>query len=103
MRRSQEQPSLMNYQSKECIQIDRRKWNDLPACDNVDKTEQVIGVLCFRRCDVIADVKLREASQTLHRWVIYTEKATNPDFSTAQTRTATSCMFALFKVTQEES
>ena len=27
----------MNYLSTEFIQIDRRKWNDILACDNVDK------------------------------------------------------------------
>ena len=27
----------MNYPSKEFILIDNRKWNDTPACDNVDK------------------------------------------------------------------
>ena len=27
----------MNYPSKQFIQIDKRKWNDIPACDNFEK------------------------------------------------------------------
>ena len=39
------------------------------------------------------------------QWLCHvcTEEATIPDFSTAQTRTATFCMFAPSEVTQEES
>ena len=32
----QEQSSLMKYPSDEFIQIDKRKWNAIPACDTVD-------------------------------------------------------------------
>ena len=51
---------------------------------------------------MISNVKVFELSQTLNGWVIYTEEATNPDFSIAWTRTTTSCMFVPSKVTQEE-
>ena len=33
----QAQSSLMNYPSKEFIQIDKRKWNDISACDAVER------------------------------------------------------------------
>ena len=33
--KQQEQPILMNYLSEEFIQIDRRKWNDIVAGDDV--------------------------------------------------------------------
>ena len=65
--------------------------------------EQYIGVLCFRCYDVISIVKVCEPCQILNGWVMYTEEATNPDFSSAWTRAAVSCMFAPSKVTQEVS
>ena len=34
--KQQEQSIPMNYHSKEFIQINRRKWNDILACDNVE-------------------------------------------------------------------
>ena len=44
--------------------------------------EQFIGVLCFRSY-VISNAKVLQPSQILNGWVIYTEEATNPDFSIA--------------------
>ena len=34
----QKEPSIpMNYPSKEFTQMHRRKWNDIPTCDNVER------------------------------------------------------------------
>ena len=105
----QAQSSLMNYFSKELIEIDEKKWNDIPACDTVERsslgwniskrltafcdietlmieklTEQFIGVLCIRRHDVRSEVKVLELSLTLNGWVISTEEAKKTGFNVAQ-------------------
>ena len=58
-------------------------------------------VLCFRSYDVIVNVKNCESTQILSDGVIYTEEATNRDFSIVLTRTTISSSFVSFKVTQE--
>ena len=88
----------MNYPSKEFIEIDEWKWNDIPAVDNVKSvsysenlkeddgvftTSKTSLVLCFLCNDVTSEAKILEPSQILCGWVSYTEEATNPDFNTA--------------------
>ena len=76
--KQQEQSNPMNYRSEEFIQINRRKWNDILACDNVERCSlawkiskrltafvrhreldhrEVDGAVhwnrCFRSCDVL--------------------------------------------------
>ena len=66
-------------------------------------TEQFIGVLCYWCHDETSKTKVLEPSQNLNGWVLFTDEATNPDFSFAKDRTTISCIFVPSKVTQEES
>ena len=116
----------MNYLSKEFILIDRRKWDDILACNNVEWyslawiiSKRLTVLVRYRELDrvTIGAVHWSFLFRKLRRdfesggartfsdsqgWVIHTKEATNPDFSIAWTRTTTSGMFVPSKVTQEE-
>ena len=65
--------------------------------------EQIIGVLCVQSYDVRFKVKARRPSLILDGLIISTKEAVKPDLNIAKTQTTSSCMFAPFKGTLEES